>query len=60
MNTTKKLDPFIEAAIIALADKKAMNIMLLDVKGLSSITDMMIIAEGFVDRHVVAVAGTRN
>lgn len=56
MSTTKKLDPFIEAAIIALADKKAMNIMLLDVKGLSSITDMMIIAEGFVDRHVIALA----
>jgi ribosome-associated protein len=57
MHNTKKLDPYIEAAIVALADKKAMNIMLLDVKGLSSITDMMIIAEGFVDRHVVALAG---
>lgn len=56
MNIDKNLDPYIKAAIIALADKKAMNIMLLDVKGLSTITDAIIIAEGFVDRHVVALA----
>lgn len=56
MNTTKKLDPYIEAAIVALSDKKALNIMLLDVKGLSTITDNIIIAEGFVDRHAIALA----
>ncbi len=57
MDTNKKLDPYIEAAITALSDKKALNIMLLDVKGLSSITDKIIIAEGFVDRHAIALAG---
>ena len=57
MNNTKKLDPYIEAAIVALVDKKALNVMLLDVKGVSTITDYMIIAEGFVDRHVTALAG---
>lgn len=30
--------------------------MLLDVKGVSNITDNLIIAEGFVDRHVMALA----
>jgi ribosome-associated protein len=56
MNSTKIVDPFIEAAITALVDKKALNIMLLDVKGLSSITDHLVIAEGFVDRHAMALA----
>jgi ribosome-associated protein len=56
MNNTKILDPFIEAAIIALLDKKALNVMLLNVKGLSTITDNLIIAEGFVDRHAMALA----
>jgi ribosome-associated protein len=56
MNSTKIVDPFIEAAITALVDKKALNIMLLDVKGLSTITDHLVIAEGFVDRHAMALA----
>lgn len=37
-------------------DKKGFNILALDVKGLSTITDAMIIAEGNVDRHVSAIA----
>jgi ribosome-associated protein len=56
MTDTKKLDPFIEAAIVALVDKKALNVMMLDVKGISTITDSLIIAEGFVDRHAIALA----
>jgi len=36
-------------------DKKGMNILALDVQGLSSITDYMIFAEGNVDRHVKAI-----
>lgn len=58
MTEKQNLDPYIEAAIGALLDKKALNIMLLDVKGLSTITDAMIIAEGFVDRHTIALAST--
>jgi len=37
-------------------DKKGLNILALEVKGLSSITDYLLIAEGNVDRHVTAIA----
>ncbi len=38
-------------------DKKGMNIIALDVKGLSSLSDFILIAEGSVDRHIAAIAG---
>ena len=37
-------------------DKKGFNILALDVRGLSSLTDYVLIAEGSVDRHVIAIA----
>ncbi len=37
-------------------DKKGFNILGLDVRGISSLTDYVIIAEGNVDRHVIAIA----
>lgn len=37
-------------------DKKGVNILALDVEGLSSITDYLVIAEGNVDRHVSGIA----
>jgi ribosome-associated protein len=37
-------------------DKKGKNILALDVKGVSSLTDYVLIAEGNVDRHVIAIA----
>ncbi len=37
-------------------DKKGINILALDVRGISSLTDYILIAEGNVDRHVVAIA----
>lgn len=40
----------------AIYDKKGMQIIALDVTGISSITDYIIIAEGNVDRHVTAIA----
>src|SRR3989338_1461456 len=40
----------------AIYDKKGANIMALDVRGLSSITDFLLIAEGNVDRHVTSIA----
>ena len=40
----------------AIYDKKGTNILALDVTGLCSITDFMVIAEGNVDRHVTAIA----
>lgn len=36
-------------------DKKGFNILALDVKGISSISDYIVIAEGNVDRHVAAI-----
>ncbi len=39
-------------------DKKGFNILALDVQGLSTITDYLIIAEGNVDRHVMSMANT--
>lgn len=40
----------------AIFDKKGFNILCLDLRGVSTITDFVIIAEGSVDRHVVAIA----
>lgn len=37
-------------------DKKGFNILALDVQGLSSITDYLLIAEGNVERHVTSIA----
>jgi ribosome-associated protein len=37
-------------------DKKGTNILALDVRGISTLTDFVIIAEGNVDRHVIAIA----
>ena len=36
----------------AIYDKKGMNIIVLDVRGVSTMTEYFIIAEGTVDRHV--------
>jgi ribosome-associated protein len=40
----------------AIADKKGMNAVVIDVRGISSLTDYFVIAEGNVARHVIAVA----
>ena len=45
----------LNAAAQAIYDKKGFNILALDVQGLSSITDFLLIAEGNVDRHVSAI-----
>lgn len=37
-------------------NKKGLNILALDMRGFSSMTDYVIIAEGNVDRHVTAIA----
>lgn len=39
-----------------LFDKKGFNILALDVREISTLTDFYVIAEGNVDRHVVALA----
>jgi ribosome-associated protein len=40
----------------ALADMKALDVVVLDVRGLTDIADFMIIASGTSDRHVRSVA----
>lgn len=39
-------------------DKKGFNILALDVRGISSIADYLLIAEGNVDRHTISIAKT--
>ncbi|MES2272962.1 MAG: ribosome silencing factor [Chlamydiota bacterium] len=50
--------PFETLNLIAqvIYDKKGFNILALDVRGLSSLSDFFLIAEGNVDRHVIAIA----
>lgn len=38
-------------------DKKGFNILSLDVQGISSLTDYVVIAEGNIDRHLKAISG---
>ncbi len=40
----------------AIFDKKGFNILALDIRGVSSLTDFVVIAEGNVDKHVKAIA----
>ena len=51
-------DPLQELNLIAqtLFDKKGFNILAIDVREISTLTDYYIIGEGNVDRHVVALA----
>lgn len=39
-----------------LYEKKATNIITLDVRGISAVTDFILIADGNVERHVIALA----
>lgn len=42
----------------AIYDKKGFNILVLDVRGISTMTDYFVIAEGTVDRHVKALSNS--
>ncbi len=52
----KKVLNMLDAVAQAIFDKKGSNILALDVRGISSVTDYYIIAEGSIERHVVALA----
>lgn len=40
----------------SIFDKKGFNILVLDVRGISTMTDYFVIAEGTVDRHVRSIS----
>jgi ribosome-associated protein len=46
----------LNAVAQAIFDKKGTNIIVLDVRGISTMTDYYIIAEGTVDRHVKSLS----
>ncbi|EKE22157.1 MAG: hypothetical protein ACD_7C00036G0002 [uncultured bacterium] len=52
MNSNKLINLIAQS----IYDKKGFNILALDVRGISSITDYVIIAEGSVERHNKAIA----
>jgi ribosome-associated protein len=51
--TTEQLK---DLALAALDDLKAQDVQVLDVRGMTSITDVMVIASGTSDRHIKALA----
>src|ERR1700722_9115378 len=53
---SKDATQLLNAIAQAIYDKKGMNILALDLRKFSTITDFVIIAEGNVDRHVMALA----
>lgn len=55
MRSINTLDLLNKVAQI-IFDKKGMNILALDLRDISTISDYAIIAEGAVDRHVIAIA----
>lgn len=52
----ERASPLQQAVTIALDDMKAANVRVLDVRGLTDIADMMVIASGNSDRHVRSIA----
>ena len=45
-----------DVVLDALADMKAVNVKAMDVRGITDITDMMVVASGTSDRHVKSIA----
>lgn len=53
MKKDKKMLDLIAQSIF---DKKGMNILALDVKNISTLSDYVVIAEGFTEKHLKAIA----
>lgn len=52
----ERTSPLQQAVTTALDDMKAVNVRVLDVRGLTDIADTMVIASGNSDRHVRSIA----
>ena len=52
----KKGEPILQIVIDALDDLKAVDVKVLDVRGKTSITDVMVVATGTSSRHVKSLA----
>ena len=52
----ERASPLQDAVTTALEDMKAVNVRVLDVRGLTDIADTMVIASGNSDRHVRSIA----
>jgi ribosome-associated protein len=52
----ERVSPLQETVTAALDDMKAVNVKVLDVRGLTDIADTMVIASGTSDRHVRSIA----
>lgn len=53
---SERAQPLQDVVTAALEDMKAVNVKVLDVRGLTDIADSMIIASGNSDRHVRSIA----
>lgn len=51
-----RTSPLAEIVTAALDDMKAVNVKVLDVRGLTDIADTMVVASGSSDRHVRSIA----
>ena len=54
--SAERASPLQHAVTTALEDMKAVNVRVLDVRGLTDIVDTMVIASGNSDRHVRSIA----
>ena len=54
---SKEVEQLLQCVITALDDLKVVDLKVLDVRGKTSITDVMIVATGTSSRHVKSLAG---
>jgi ribosome-associated protein len=56
MSADEHVDRLLATVLAAMEDMKAVDVRVIDVRGLTSITDIMIIASGTSTRHIKAIA----